>query len=66
VAAVARKLGLIEPSDEVTVIMSGGSLTLDLSKPSITLMGPARNVFNGTFSASTKALLAKMRATEEI
>ena len=63
-AAVARKLGLIEPSNKVSVIMPGGTLTLDLSKPSITLMGPARNVFNGIFSESTKRLLASLAAVE--
>jgi diaminopimelate epimerase len=63
-AAVARKLGLIEPSRKVSVIMPGGTLTLDLSKPSITLMGPARNVFNGIFSESTKRLLASLAAVE--
>jgi len=64
VAAVARKLGLIEPSSKVSVIMPGGTLTLDLSKPSITLMGPARNVFNGVFSESTKRLLASLGAVK--
>ncbi|HOV94421.1 MAG TPA: diaminopimelate epimerase [Spirochaetales bacterium] len=65
-AAVARKLGLIEPSRKVSVIMPGGTLTLDLSKPSITLIGPARNVFNGLFSESTKRLLASMEVLADL
>jgi len=61
-AAVARRLGLIDCDKEVTAIMPGGSLTLDLSKPSIVMTGPAFKVFEGAFSISSVKLLARMGA----
>lgn len=61
-AAVARRLGLVDCDKEITAIMPGGNLTLDLSKPSIIMTGPAFKVFEGAFSLSSVKLLARLGA----
>jgi len=51
-ASVARRLGLVEGSVEVS--MPGGTLHLDLSRPSIRMTGPAAAICDGVFSDSLK------------
>ncbi|MCE5255935.1 MAG: diaminopimelate epimerase [Spirochaetaceae bacterium] len=62
VAAVARRLGLIDTDKEVNVMMPGGSLTLDVSRPSIVMTGPASKIYEGSFSLSILKMLAQVRA----
>ena len=47
-ASVARRLGLVEGLVEVK--MPGGSLSLDLSAPSVRMTGPALGIYEGRFS----------------
>lgn len=47
-ASVARRLGLVEGLVEVK--MPGGSLSLDLSAPSVRMTGPALGIYAGRFS----------------
>jgi len=61
-AAVARRLGLV--SGEVTVRMPGGELSLDLSRPSIRMRGPALQVYKAAFSPALSADLTRLGALE--
>jgi len=47
-ASVAKKLGLVEGL--VQVHMPGGILSLDLSRPSVLMTGPALGIYEGRFS----------------
>lgn len=47
-ASVAKKLGLVEGL--VRVHMPGGILSLDLSRPSVLMTGPALGIYEGRFS----------------
>ncbi len=55
-ASVARRLGLVEGL--VDVLMPGGTLSLDLSAPSIVMKGPAVLVYGGIFSDAMIGALA--------
>jgi len=55
-ASVARRLGLVEGL--VQVLMPGGTLSLDVSSPSIRMKGPALCIYEGRFSDAMIAALA--------
>ncbi|HCO48358.1 MAG TPA: diaminopimelate epimerase [Spirochaetaceae bacterium] len=55
-ASVARRLGLVEGL--VQVQMPGGTISLDLSAPSILMTGPALCIYSGRFSDSMIDTLA--------
>lgn len=59
-ASVAKRLGFVE--GEVTVIMPGGRLLLDLSRESVRMTGPAIRVYDGRFSRGMEKLLYSMGA----
>ncbi|HEY9053672.1 MAG TPA: diaminopimelate epimerase [Rectinemataceae bacterium] len=59
-AAAARRLGLV--AGRVVVQMPGGELSLDLSSPSITMRGPAVQVYRAAFSPALLARLAELGA----
>ena len=61
-ASVAKRLGLVEGL--VRVSMPGGSLSLDLSGPSVKMTGPAVKIYEGNFSAAMLKLLASCGAID--
>jgi len=61
-ASVAKKLGLVEGL--VRVSMPGGSLSLDLSGPSVKMTGPAVKIYEGNFSEAMLKLLASCGAID--
>ena len=62
-ASVAKKLGLVEGLVEVD--MPGGTLSLDLSAPSVRMTGPALGIYEGIFSSAMISSLASAGALGE-
>ncbi|MFA5851927.1 MAG: diaminopimelate epimerase [Spirochaetales bacterium] len=56
-ASVAKKLGFVE--GRVEVEMPGGTISLDLSAPSVRMTGPATGIYEGRFS---KAMVESLDA----